>query len=79
MDKDQKEQKKFLEQQLQWSKEQSRILEEIEEKLYEMKGLAEYALTYELSPIEINKLNEQLNDLKNEVHSLEKQLRSIVH
>jgi CRISPR/Cas system-associated exonuclease Cas4 (RecB family) len=79
MDKDQKEQKKFLEQQLQWSKEQACILEEIEEKLYEMKGLAEYALTHELSPIEINKLNEQLNDLKNEVHSLEKQLRSIVH
>ncbi|MFD2679328.1 hypothetical protein [Bacillus seohaeanensis] len=79
MDEDQQEQKKFLEQQLQWSKEQSRILVEIEEKLHKMKEIAEYALKHELSPIEINILNGQLNDLKNEVLSLEKQLHSIVH
>jgi hypothetical protein len=52
MDKDQQEQKKFLEQQLQWSKEQARILDEIEKKLYEMKEIAEYALKHKLSPIE---------------------------
>jgi hypothetical protein len=79
MDKDQKEQKKFLEQQLQWSKEQACILGEIEERLHRMKEIAEYILKHVFSPIEIDLLNNQLNDLKNEVHFLEKQLHSIVH
>ena len=49
MDKDQQEQKKFLEEQLEWCKEQDRILEEIEMKLHEMKRIAEYALEHELT------------------------------
>jgi uncharacterized coiled-coil DUF342 family protein len=75
----QKERKKFLEQQLQWSKEQACSLDEIEARLHKMKKIAEYALKHELSPIEIDVLNNQLNNLNNEVHSLEKQLHSIVH
>jgi hypothetical protein len=79
MDKDQQEQKKFLEQQLQWSKERARILEEIEKKLYEMKEIAEYALKHELTTDEIERLNGQLNDLQGVVHSLENQLHDVVH
>lgn len=79
MDKDQQELKKFLEQQLQWCKEQDRILEEIDSKLLEMKRIAEYAFVNELNSKEVDELNGQLNELKNEVHSLEKQLQSVVH
>ncbi|MFC2947676.1 hypothetical protein [Virgibacillus sediminis] len=79
MDKDQQELKKFLEDQLQWCKDQDHILEEIDSKLHEMKRLAEYALTHELSLVEVEELNAQLNNLKSEVHSLEKQIQSVVH
>ncbi len=79
MDKEEQEHKQFLEQQLEWCKEQDRILEEIEMKLYEMKKIAQYALDHELTPIEIEQLNGQLNELKSEVHFLEKQLHSVVH
>ncbi len=79
MDKEEQEHKQFLEQQLEWCKKQDRILEEIEMKLHEMKKIAEYALEHELTPIEIDQLNGQLNELKSEVHFLEKQLHSVVH
>ena len=79
MDKDELEHKKFLEEQLEWCKKQDGILEEIEMKLYEMKRIAEYALEHELTLDEIEELNSQLNELKREVHALEKQLHSVVH
>ncbi|MDQ0803425.1 hypothetical protein [Priestia megaterium] len=79
MEKDELESKKFLEQQLEWCKEQDYILEEIEMKLYEMKRIAEYAFNHELTPLEIDQMNNQLKELKSEVHFLEKQLSSIVH
>lgn len=79
MDKDQKELRKFLEQQLQWSKEQARILDDIDQKLHEMKRIAKHAVEHELSECEVNKLNTRLNDLKNEVHTLERLLKNIVH
>ena len=41
MNKDEQDNKKFLEQQLQWCKNQGRILEEIEMKLYKMKEIAQ--------------------------------------
>ena len=49
MNKDEQEHKQFLEQQLEWFKEQDRILEEIEMKLHEMKKIAQYALDHELN------------------------------
>ncbi|MDN3361227.1 MULTISPECIES: hypothetical protein [Priestia] len=52
MGKDKQEDTKFLEQQLEWCKEQDRILEEIEMKLYEMKIIAEYAFNHELTSLE---------------------------
>ncbi|MGX2961647.1 hypothetical protein JNUCC23_20670 [Peribacillus sp. JNUCC 23] len=48
-------------------------------KLNEMKWIAEYALEHTLSPIEIEKLNGQVNELKNEFHSLEEQLYPVLH
>jgi predicted nuclease with TOPRIM domain len=79
MDKEEQEHKRFLEQQLQWCKEQDRILEEIETKLYEMKKIAQYALAQELTPLESEQLNDRLKELEREVHLLEKQLHSVVH
>ncbi|WP_242634583.1 hypothetical protein [Bacillus timonensis] len=78
MDKD-PQLKEFLEQQIQWCKSQDHILEEIDIKLYEMKRIAEYALEHEFNSEKAKKLNGQLNELINEVHCLEKQLRTIVH
>ena len=79
MDKDQQKHKKFLEEQLEWCKEQDRILEEIDVKLHEMKEIAEYALEQEMTSEEIHQLNRQLNELKREVHALEQQLHTMVH
>lgn len=79
MDKDQQEYKKFLEEQLQWSIIRAHLLEEIDDKLHEMKAIAEYAMENELNQIEVKKLNGQLNLLKNEVAALEQQLNSAVH
>ncbi len=79
MDLDQQEQKRFLEQQLQQTKEQVCILDEMNVKLHEMKGIAEYALEHKLSAIEIKRLNGELDILKNELNSLERQLYPIHH
>jgi hypothetical protein len=79
MDKDEQEQKKFLEEQVEWCRKQGGILEEIEEKLFEMKELAKYARNHELTSLEVDKLNGQLNAVKREVHFLEKQLQSVIH
>lgn len=79
MDKDEQHQKKFLEQQLQWSRDQARILEEIDVHLHKMKEIAEYALKHEPTLAEIDKLNEQLNELKHKVHLLEDQLQLVIH
>lgn len=79
MDQDQQEQKKHLEQQLQWTKERVCILDEMNVKLHEMKRIAEYALEHTLSAIEIERLNGELDTLKNEFSSLERQLYPILH
>jgi predicted nucleic acid-binding Zn-ribbon protein len=79
MEKDGQEHKQFLERQLDWCKKQDHILEEIEMKLHEMKKVAQYTLDHELTAREIDQLNGHLNELKREVHFLEKQLHSVVH
>ena len=79
MDKDDQERKQFLEQQLEWCKEQDCILEEIEMELYKMKEVAQYTLDHELTDLEVERLNGHLNELKNEIQVLEKQLYSVVH
>jgi len=79
MDKDDQEHQKFLKTLIEWCKEENRILVEIDKKLHEMKEIAEYALVHELSSPKIDELNSQLNELKSEVHTLEKQLNPVVH
>ena len=79
MNNEQMELKKFLAEQVNWCKQQDAILEKIENKLYEMKELAEYARDHCLSLREIDEVNCQLAVLKQEVHSLEQQLQSVVH
>ena len=79
MNKDQQSQKKFLAEQINWCKEQDHILEEIEIRLQEIKKITEYVLKHELTSTEIDGLNGQLNELKNEVHFLERQLHTVVH
>lgn len=79
MDKETQDQKKFLEELLEWTKKRDTILEEIEHKLYDMKEIAEYAFEHDLSPDEVARLNRQLDEKKREVQSLENQLQSVVH
>lgn len=79
MDNDQQDLKRFLEQQLERSKEQIVLLDEINVKLIEMKRIAQYVVDHELSESEMGRLDHELNDLKDEVHFLEKQLHTIVH
>ncbi|MBM7607961.1 CRISPR/Cas system CMR subunit Cmr4 (Cas7 group RAMP superfamily) [Lysinibacillus composti] len=79
MEKEEKERKQFLVQQLEWFKKQDLILEEIEFKLLEMKRIAQYVANDNLTSLENEQLNAQFNKLKSEVHLLEKQLHSIVH
>ncbi len=64
MDKETQEHKRFLEEQLEWCKEQDNILEEIEDKLYEMKEIAECALVNDMTTNEIARFNHQLDNLK---------------
>lgn len=68
--------KKMLEQQLQWTKEQIRILDEMDIKLHEMKKIAEYAAKHNLFAAEIEKLNSQMEELKGELSFLESQRRT---
>ena len=79
MDKDKQDQKKFLEEQLEWSKDQVCILDEMNVRLHEMKRIAQYVINNELSSNGIDRLNLELNDLKNEFNYLEKQLYSVIH
>ena len=79
MDQDEQAQKIILEEQLKWTKEQVRILDEMDSKLHEMKKIAEYAREHKLSEIEIERLNGELNVLKNEYSSLEKQYNPVLH
>ncbi|SLL07136.1 Uncharacterised protein [Mycobacteroides abscessus subsp. abscessus] len=74
MDKNIKEYKEFLEDELKRSKEHSTILDEINIKLHEMREIAEYALNNNLPKEETNRLNSQLFSLKEEIIELEKGL-----
>ena len=72
-----KEERAFLEAQLQWIKQRDAMLAQIEKKLYEMKHIAEQVAADETSMLESKKcrLNEQFVQLKNELAELENQLR----
>lgn len=79
MNQEQQEYKRFLQEQVEWCKKQDSILEKIEVRLHQMKGIAEYSTRHDLTQVEIDELNGQLKELESEVHILEKQLQSVVH
>ncbi|MGO4888814.1 hypothetical protein ACJ2A9_13750 [Anaerobacillus sp. MEB173] len=79
MDQDKQEQRKFLEEQLEWTKNQAQILDEMNEKLLEMKRIAQSVLEDNLSDVEKESVNDQFNRLKKEVAALEQQLHSVIH
>ncbi|ERN52139.1 hypothetical protein [Alkalihalophilus marmarensis] len=72
MNEETKEQIVFLQQQLEWSREQAQLLEAIERKLIEMRELAEASLDSGLSQLEWESLNEQFQQLRNEVIELQR-------
>lgn len=79
MDKEQSERKEFRQEQLEWTKEQMDILDQMDMKLQEMKRIAEYVARYELSTDEIGKLNSQIKGLQNEYSFLEAQGKTEIH
>ncbi|TWT27805.1 hypothetical protein [Planomicrobium sp. CPCC 101110] len=70
MNQEQKEYKELLEQQLQNTKEQIQILDEMDFKLREMKEIAECAARDKLSPKERFNSNKQMEKLKKDFESL---------
>ncbi len=74
MNTEQQELKQFLEQQLEWTIERVHILDEISDKLHEMKNIAELASTQNICKTERDLLNLQLNELKDDMSLLEKKL-----
>ena len=72
-----KEERAFLEAQLQWVKQRDTLFAQIEKKLYEMKHIAEHVALDDTSMLENqkHKLNERFLQLKNEVAELENELQ----
>ena len=64
-----------LKEQLEQVKQQDRILEEIEKRLYKMKEIAEYASRFRLSREEARELEGQIEEHRTVVESLQGYLR----
>ncbi len=60
-----------LKQQLEHLKQQDQILSEIENRLYQMKKIAEYAAQHQLSPEELDRLNHEMYKHQPMVSALE--------
>lgn len=67
--------KQELEQELQWVMYRQRMIEIMEEKLLEMKQLAELAKQGNLSARELEELNAKLSDLAAQVRALDSESR----
>lgn len=65
-----------LKQQLEQVKQQDRILEEIEKRLYKLKEIAEYASKYRLSGEESRELERQIEGHETAITSLQNYLGS---
>ncbi|MDX5476620.1 MAG: hypothetical protein LPK00_13885 [Bacillaceae bacterium] len=76
---EQKEKLEFLQAQLEWTIKQYQLLDLIDEKLHEMKEIAELALDETLTKHDLLLLNEQLQDLQREVVNLERILQTQIH
>lgn len=76
MQMDEKEElKKELQQELQWVKYRQKMLDIIDEKLLEMKQLAELVKQGNLTAGEVEELNARLNDLAAQVRALDSESR----
>lgn len=64
----------LLKQQLEWVKQQDRILAEIESRLHEMKEIARYAAEHRLLIDEQEQLNKQMQEHQEAIRSLENYL-----
>ena len=75
---DEKEElKKELQQELQWVQYRQKMLDIMEEKLLQMKELAQQAKDNNLSPEEIAVLNAKLNRFAAQVNALDEESRKI--
>lgn len=75
---DEKEElKQELEQELQWVRYRQKMLDIIEEKLLQMKPMAEQAKDGELSLTEIDVLNNKLNNLAAQVRAIHGESRKM--
>ncbi|WP_339175269.1 hypothetical protein MKY51_03255 [Solibacillus sp. FSL R5-0691] len=72
-----KEERAFLEAQLQWVKQRDALLAQIEKKLYEMKHIAELVAIEDAYMLKNQKLklNERFLQLQNEIAELENKLQ----
>lgn len=73
------EQKKFLEEQLDWVKSQRVLCDKIASKLREMKAIAEEASQETLTDRERRQLQGQFEELKGEVEHLYKRMEQVLH
>lgn len=64
----------LLKQQLEWVKQQDRVLAEIERRLHEMKRIAQYAVEHRLSLGEREQMNQQVQEHQDAIRSLENYL-----
>lgn len=79
MEADHKEKVDFLKDQLREIKEQDQILAEIEERLLEMRSIAEYASDSQLSKDERIDLNQKMKELLSEIAMLKGKMQRVVH
>lgn len=69
--------KQKLEQELQWVQYRQKMLNIMQEKLLQMKLIAEQAKEDNLSPIELKVLNDRLNNLAAQVRALDSESRKM--
>ncbi|WP_096201154.1 hypothetical protein [Bacillus sp. FJAT-45350] len=73
------EERRFLEEQLEWVKERDRLLCAIEYKLREMKLLAEYAKEVQHDREKVAEIQLEINRLLREINELQKQCEQFLH
>lgn len=62
---------KYLKEKLEWIKYRIEMLDKMEQKLREMKRLAQYAKDNDLDDKEIKEINVKLNELKDEIAQID--------
>lgn len=72
------ENKEFLQEKLKWVKYRLEMLDEIENKLKEMRSLAETVKNNTLNPIKIKEINIKIEQLKKEVIELDEKSRTLL-